>query len=108
MVSADRADDAQNLLVLAPIAGPMFGPAGRLAERVLRREVGHWQRANPRGAFWLIRPNRAIAALARLPNNLFDIDRAKRCYELSYAQGAGILQRWRESPTPTSTGRATP
>jgi NTE family protein len=108
MVSADRADDAQNLLVLAPIAGPMFGPAGRLAERVLRREVGHWQRANPAGAFWLIRPNRAIAALARLPNNLFDIERAKRCYELSYAQGTGILQRWRESPTPTSTGRAAP
>ncbi|MSW21634.1 MAG: hypothetical protein F2873_12135 [Actinobacteria bacterium] len=108
MASPDRADTAENLLVLAPIAGPMFGPVGRIAERVLRREVGHWQRANPMGAFWLIRPNRAIASLARLPNNLFDLDRAKRCYELAYAQGTGILHRWRESRPPTPTGRATP
>lgn len=104
MVSADRADPAQNLLVMAPIAGPMFGPAGLLAERVMRREVGHWQKQNPGGQFWLIRPNHAIAALAKLPNNLFDLERAKRCYELSYAQGTGILRRWRdENPTAASS-----
>ena len=57
----------------------MFGPAGLLAERVMRREVRQWQRQNPGGQFWLIRPNHAIAALARLPNNLFDLERAKRC-----------------------------
>ena len=108
MVSADRAPAAQNLLVLAPIAGPMFGPAGLLAERVLRREVRHWQRENLDGRFWLIRPNHAIAALAKLPNNLFDLDRAKRCYELSYAQGSGILRRWTEQNAATSTGRAAP
>lgn len=108
MVSADRADPAQNLLVLAPIAGPMFGPAGLLAERVMRREVGHWERANPGGHFWLIRPNRAIAGLARMPNNLFELDRAKRCYDLAYAQGTGILRRWREGNPSTSTGRAAP
>jgi NTE family protein len=108
MVSADRAEPAQNLLVLAPIAGPMFGPAGLLAERVMRREVGHWEKENPGGQFWLIRPNHAIADLARLPNNLFDLDRAKRCYDLSYAQGTGILRRWNDQYGATSTGRATP
>jgi NTE family protein len=108
MVSADRADPAQNLLVLAPIAGPMFGPAGLIAERIMRREVRHWEKDNPGGTFWLIRPNHAIAALARLPNNLFDLDRAKRCYELSYAQGTGILRRWTEQNDATSTGRAAP
>jgi len=108
MVSADRAPAADNLLVLAPIAGPMFGPAGLLAERVLRREVREWQRQNPEGRFWLIRPNRAIAGLAKLPNNLFDLDRAKRAYDLSYAQGAGILRRWGEQQRATSTGRAAP
>jgi hypothetical protein len=96
MVSVDRADNAQNLLVLAPIAGPMFGPAGLLAERSLRSEVRTWKRSNPGGTFWLIRPNHAIAALARLPNNLFDLERARRCYDLSYAQGCGILRRWNE------------
>jgi len=108
MVSADRAPAADNLLVLAPIAGPMFGPAGLLAERVLRREVREWQRQNPEGRFWLIRPNRAIAGLAKLPNNLFDLDRAKRAYDLSYAQGAGILRRWGEQQRATSTVRAAP
>lgn len=108
MVSADRADAADNLLVLAPIAGPMFGPAGALAERVLRREVMHWQEANPSGRFWLIRPNRAIAGLARLPMNLFDLDRARRCYELAYAQGSGILRRWQDTQSTTSTDPAAP
>lgn len=108
MVSADRADPADNLLVVAPIAGPMFGPAGLLAERVMRREVGHWQRQNPHGHFWLIRPNRAIAALATLPTHLFDIDRARRCYDLSYAQGSGILQRWQAGRGVSETGPAGP
>ena len=94
MVSADLADGADHLLVLAPIAGPMFGPAGRLAERVLRREMDVWQAAHPTGQLWLVRPNHAIASLARLPTRLFDLDTARRCYDLSYAQGAGVLRRW--------------
>lgn len=94
MASADLADPATNLLVMAPIAGPMFGPAGRLAERVLRREMGAWRRRNPDGSLWLIRPNRAIAELAGRPDQLFEPDRAKRAYDLAYAQAAGILSRW--------------
>lgn len=94
MASADRSAPADHLLVLAPLAGPMFGPAGRLAERVLRREMREWRDRNPGGQLWLIRPNRAIAALARRPDQLFDGDRAMRCYHLAYAQGSGILERW--------------
>ncbi len=95
MLSADRADGADHLLVVAPIAGPMFGPAGRVAERLLGRETRRWQREHPGGRIWLIRPNHAIAGLARLPNQLFQLERARRCYDLSYAQGQGILARWR-------------
>jgi NTE family protein len=94
MASADLADPATNLLVMAPIAGPMFGPAGRLAERVLRREMGEWRRRNPDGNLWLIRPNRAIAELAGRPDQLFEPDRAKRAYDLAYTQAEGILSRW--------------
>ena len=28
--------------------------------------------------------------------HLFDLERAKRCYDLSYAQGTGILKRWND------------
>jgi hypothetical protein len=97
MASADLADPAASLLVMAPIAGPMFGPAGRLAERVLRREMGEWQRRNPDGRLWLIRPNRAIAELASRPDQLFEPDRARRAYDLAYAQAAGILSRWNDT-----------
>ncbi len=105
MVSADLAAPAAHLLVLAPIAGPMFGPAGRLAENVLRREMRQWERANPGAKQWLIRPNHAIAELARRPNQLFDVDRARRAYDLAYQQGAGILERWSERYSSTG-GRA--
>ena len=94
MASADLADPAQHLLVMAPIAGPMFGPAGRLAERVLRREMREWRERNPGGNLWIIRPNRAIAELAGRPDQLFDPDRAKRAYDLAYSQASGILSRW--------------
>jgi NTE family protein len=94
MVSGDLADPAQQLLVMAPLAGPMFGPAGRLAERSLRREMRTWRDHNPRGRLWLIRPNHAIAALAGRPDQLFDIGRAQEAYDLAYEQAAGILERW--------------
>ena len=94
MASADLAEPAEHLLVVAPIAGPMFGPAGRLAERVLRREMREWRDRTPGGGLWIIRPNRAIAELAGRPDQLFDPDRAKRAYDLAYEQATGILSRW--------------
>jgi hypothetical protein len=94
MVSADLAGPADHLLVIAPIAGPMFGPAGRIAERILRREMDRWRAANPGAQLWLIRPNRAIASMAWRPGQLFSTAKAKRAYELSYHQGTRILARW--------------
>jgi predicted acylesterase/phospholipase RssA len=95
LVSADLADDADHLLVVAPIAGPMFGPAGRLTERILQREMGQWRRSHPSGKIWLIRPNRAIADLASWPGQLFDTNRARQCHELAYDQATRVLSRWR-------------
>ncbi len=59
-----------------------------------------WRRANPNGRLWLIRPNHAIADLAHRPDQLFGADRARRCYELAYEQGAGILERWMHERRP--------
>lgn len=102
MVSADLADPAEHLLVVAPIAGPMFGPAGRMTEGVLRREMREWRDRHDGGHLWLIRPNHAIADLARRPDQLFAADKARQCYDLAYAQAAGILGRWDLAYGPTS------
>lgn len=99
LVSADLAAPAEVLLVVAPIAGPMFGPAGRLAERILRRETDAWERANEGSSLWLIRPNHVIAELADWPVQLFDGDRARRCHDLAYEQASRLL---REGVTPAS------
>jgi NTE family protein len=96
MTSSDLADPADHLLVVAPVAGPMFGPAGRVVESVLRREMRAWWRENPGGQPWLIRPNHAVSALARRPDQLFDPSRARRCYDVAYDQGHRILARWLE------------
>jgi NTE family protein len=92
--SCDLASPADHLLVVAPMAGPMFGPSGSMVESMLRREMGTWSRANSGAEVWLIRPNHAISTLARRPDQLFDTDRARRCYDLAYVQGEGILDRW--------------
>ena len=108
MASADLADPATNLLVMAPIAGPMFGPAGRVAERVLRREMREWRQRHPDGTLWLIRPNRSIAELAGRPDLLFVPDRARRAYVLAYELAAGILARWTDAYGPDGTSAARP
>jgi NTE family protein len=90
LVSAHHAAPAEHLLVVAPIAGSMFGPTGRAMELMLRREIGRWQNATG-GTAHLIRPNGEIAALARHPLQLFDNQRAKRAYPLAYAQARDLL-----------------
>lgn len=85
LVSADQAAAARQLLVVAPIAGPMFGPGGRTMELMLRHEIAKWQRRTG-GKAHLVRPNKEIAALARNPLHLFDNNRAKRAYTLAYGQ----------------------
>ena len=61
MASADLAPRAENLLVMAPIAGPMFGPAGRHAERNLTKEVGVWKAIGPSPVWPRCRPTCSIS-----------------------------------------------
>jgi predicted acylesterase/phospholipase RssA len=100
MTSADRCETAANLLVIAPMAGSMFGPAGRLMEQIMVREMRSWGFANLASGLWLIRPNAAIAALARRPDQLFDRSRAMACYPVAYEQGKKIRQQWLDGDGP--------
>ncbi len=90
MVSADQAPPARHLLVVAPIAGPMFGRAGRVMEVLLNREIARWQRAHG-GNVHLIRPNKAIAGLAKTPRDLFDNALARSVYPLARQQARQLL-----------------
>ena len=90
LVSADHAVAARNLLVVAPIAGPMFGPGGRAMEHKLRNEMTRWQVATC-GNVHLLRPNADIASLARHPLQLFDKGRAVTAYEMAHAQATRLL-----------------
>lgn len=93
MASIDLAEPARRLLVVLPLAGPMFGPFGRLVERRVGNELADWQNRVPDGEAVVVRPTPDIAALARRPDQLFDASRAVRCHELAYAQGTGLVRR---------------
>lgn len=98
MVSADQAVPAKNLLVIAPIGGAMFGPAGRVMESLLHRELRKWEQ-NTGGNALLIRPNREIAQLARHPLQLFDRTLARQAYALAREQATKRLAERHELRT---------
>jgi len=94
MASIDFAPHAHKLLVVLPLSGPMFGPAGRLIERRIGEELESWTTANPGADIHVMRPTPEIAALAKRPKHLFDPFRAMRCYELAYMEGEALRSAW--------------
>lgn len=91
--SVDAAVDAEEVIVVAPLAGPVMGPMGRGAEMLLQRELRAWRARHPEARITMIRPDRAIGRLAgRNPFGLFDAERARRVYPLAVEQGL----RWGE------------
>lgn len=95
MASIDFAPHALKLLVVLPLSGPMFGPAGRMIERRIGTELETWKEANPGAEVHVLRPTPEIAALAKRPKHLFDPFRAMRCYELAYMEGEALRSSWR-------------
>ncbi|MFN8017935.1 MAG: patatin-like phospholipase family protein [Acidimicrobiales bacterium] len=91
--SVDAAAEARQVVVVAPLAGPVMGPMGRTAGFMLERELRTWRDRHPGRTIALIRPNHEIGRLAgRNPLNLFDADRARAVYPLAVEQG----RRWAE------------
>jgi NTE family protein len=97
LVHADKAAAAQHLVVVAPIAGPMFGPGGRAMEIMLRRELRRW-RQRTGGMAHLIRPDSRVASLARHPLDLFDKNRALAAYPRAYEQASQLAASWAALP----------
>jgi hypothetical protein len=107
--------DAQQVIVVAPIAGRVLGPIGRAAGFLLARELQTWRNRHPGATIVVIRPNSAIARLAgRHPLALFDADRARQVYPLAVAQGlqwgermqsATAARGWDRSPHWTAARR---
>lgn len=97
--SVDSAADADNVIVVAPLAGPHMGPIGRGAGYLLERELKTWRRRHPDRRITLIRPNRAIAANAGLnPMHLFESERARVVYPLAYDQGLRFAESLQTAP----------
>jgi len=78
-VSVDLAAPADLLIVIAPLAGAMFGPFNNLVERNTDREIDAWKKSCS-GTVRLFAPSAATAKIATLPHHLFDKDRAIEAY----------------------------
>jgi NTE family protein len=91
--SVDAADEADRVIVVAPLAGRVMGPMGRVAGTLLARELDRWQHRHPEASIQMIRPNREMATIVGVrPLALFDAERARAVYPLAYEQGV----RWGE------------
>jgi predicted acylesterase/phospholipase RssA len=96
LVHADQAAPARHLLVIAPLAGPICGPAGRAVERITTREMRQWRESTASHRHpvetHLVRPNRAIADMARTPWALFDYSIARQVYPMAYQQASALIE----------------
>lgn len=98
--SVDAAAQAARVIVVAPLAGRVMGPMGRVAGALLERELDRWRHRHPEASIHMIRPNREMAkAVGVRPLALFDAERARAIYPLAYEQGA----RWGDQILATST-----
>jgi NTE family protein len=86
--SVDAAAEAEEVIVIAPLAGPVMGAMGRTAGFLLDRELHTWRRRHPGKRITMIRPDHAIGRQAgRNPLGLFDAERARTVYPMALEQG---------------------
>ena len=84
-VSVDLASAAETLVVIAPLAGAMFGPFNNIVERNTAEEIDDWTRVHG-GRVILFAPSETTARIATLPHHLFDKERARAAYDLARAE----------------------
>lgn len=97
MASVDQAPRADLLIASLPIAGPLFGPVGRVMESTSRAALARWRRTH-HGVTCVLRPGRRLSQMVGLrPNALFDVDFAREIYPMAYDQVSERLQTRRHS-----------
>jgi hypothetical protein len=84
-VSVDLAPPANTLVVIAPLAGAMFGPFGSMVDKRTRSDITNWKHSHG-GEVLLFAPNESGATLARRPDQLFRKQIALDAYEVGRAQ----------------------
>lgn len=96
--SVDASANASEVIVVAPLAGPVLGPIGRTAGLLLARELRAWRSRHPGSTITMIRPDSTIGRLAgRNPLGLFDGERARAVYPLAVEQGLRWGERLQEA-----------
>lgn len=84
-VSVDLAPSADVLVVIAPLAGAMFGPFGGIVDKRTRVDIAAWMHTHG-GEVLLFAPDESGATLARRPDQLFRKTIALNAYEVGRAQ----------------------
>jgi predicted acylesterase/phospholipase RssA len=90
-VSADLAADADLLVIIAPLAAPMFGPLGPYVKRRTDHGITAWQRRTGAPVLYYT-PDKLSLAPIRAPHHLFDASRTKEVFTAAAALAAGPLQ----------------
>lgn len=73
--SVDLGPDVDRLVVIAPLAGAMWGPFRGVIDRGMQSEIRRW-RERTRGSGMLFTPVKTAAHIAQNPRHLFDRERA--------------------------------
>jgi NTE family protein len=89
-VSVDWAHPSETLVVVAPLAGAMFGPFGSFVERKMRREMKEWQEKHA-GRILLFAPKESTSHIATLPQHLFNKEKALLAYEYGLNEAANAI-----------------
>ncbi len=83
--SVDYGPDVENLVLVAPLAGAMWGPFARFVDNGMYKEVQRWK-ARTGGKVLIFTPHNSAASIARNPKHLFDKARAIEAYHLGHEE----------------------
>jgi NTE family protein len=79
--SVDFGPEVENLVLIAPLAGAMWGPFARFIDNGMHKEVQRWKDRTG-GKVLIFTPRNNAASIARNPKHLFDKARAIEAYHL--------------------------
>ena len=88
-VSVDLAPGAHTLVIIAPLAGAMFGPLGRYVDHRTDQQQKIWHDQHG-GTFIEFSPKATTADIASLPHHLFDQRRALEAYHRGFDEATSV------------------